>query len=50
MSALVRALAAERIKLRHTLAVGMVVLVLTVLQLSMSTLCGPPTGLGSEAC
>lgn len=49
MSALVRALAAERIKLRHTLAAGMVVLVLTVLQLSMSTLCGPPTGLGSEA-
>lgn len=55
MNALLRALAAERIKLRHTLAAGMVVLapsvvlVLTVLQLSLSTMHGRPAGSGGEA-
>ena len=55
MNALLRALAAERIKLRHTLAAGMVVLaplvvlVLTVLQLSLSTMHGRAAGSGSPS-
>lgn len=55
MSALGRALAAERVKLRHTLAARMVVLapilivLLSVLQISLSKLHGPSSLSGQEA-